>query len=149
MNLMRSHFVDHHHVTMDKWLISPKLMHDQRNRGTFTTGIVIHSRKGMPNSFKHVRLPKGNTLVKSQGPLMAVLYSDRRQVTLLTTAGSAKYVSFLQREILKYVFFIIHFNQCLRCFRKGIYNTYFSLLLLLIITIITSTISKINGRRST
>jgi len=142
---MRPHFGDHHHVTMDNWFTSPKLMHDLRNRGTFATGTVIHSRKGMPNSFKHVRLPKGDTLVKSQGPLMAVLYSDRRQVTLLTTAGSAKYVSFLQREIR---FFILHFNQCLRFFRKGIYNTYFSLLLFLIITIITSTISKINGRRS-
>ena len=125
-------------------------MHDLRNRGTFATGTVIHSRKGMPNSFKHVRLPKGDTFVKSQGPLMAVLYSDRRQVTHLTTAGSAKYLSFLQREIAKYVFFffILHFNQCLRFFRKGLYNTYCSLLLLLIITIITSTISKINGRRS-
>jgi hypothetical protein len=119
MNLMRPHFVDHHHVTMDKWLISPKLMHDQRNRGTFTTGIVIHSRKGMPNSSKHVRLPKGNTLVKSQGPLMAVLYSDRRQVTLLTTAGSAKYVSFLQREILKYVFFYHTFQPMLKMFSEG------------------------------
>jgi hypothetical protein len=123
---MRPHFGDRHHVTMDNWFTSPKLMHDLRNRGTFATGTVIHSRKGMPNSFKHVRLPKRDTLVKSQGPLMAILYSDRRQVTLLTTAGSAKYVSFLQREIAKYVFFfILHFNQCLRFFRKGIYNTYF------------------------
>jgi hypothetical protein len=65
-------------------------MHDLRNRGTFAPGTVIHSRKGMPNSFKHVRLPKGDTLVKSQGSLTAVLYSDRRQVTLLTTVGSAR-----------------------------------------------------------
>ena len=120
MDLMRLHFGDHHHVTMDNWFTSPKLMHDLRNRGTFATGTVIHSRKGMPNSFKHVRLPKRDTLVKSQGPLMAILYSDRRQVTLLTTAGSAKYVSFLQREIAKYVFFFyLAFQPMLKIFSEG------------------------------
>ena len=45
MDLMRPHFGDHHHVTMDNWFTSPKLMHDLRNRGTFATGTVIHSRK--------------------------------------------------------------------------------------------------------
>jgi hypothetical protein len=119
MDLMRPHFGDHHHVTVDNWFTSPKLMHDLWNRGTFAPGTVIHSRKGMPNSFKHVRLPKGDTLVKSQGPLMAVLYSDRLQVTLLTTAGSAKYVSFLQQEILKYVFFYLTFQPMLKIFSEG------------------------------
>ena len=119
MDLMRPHLGDHHHVTMDNWFTSPKLMHDLRNRGTFATGTVIHSRKGNPNSFKHVRLPKGDTLVKSQGPLTAVLYSDRRKVTLLTTVGSAKYVSFLQREMLKYVFFYLTFQPMLKIFSEG------------------------------
>jgi hypothetical protein len=31
MDLMRSHFGDRHHVTMDNWFTSPKLMHDLRN----------------------------------------------------------------------------------------------------------------------
>ena len=140
---MRPHFGDHHHVTMDNWFTSPRLMHDLRNRDTFATGTVIHSRKGMPNNFKHVRLPKGDILVKSQGPFMAVLHGDQQQVTLLTTSG---FISTTRNTEIRC--FILHFNQCLRFFRKGIYNTYFSLLLLWIITIITSTISKINGRRS-
>ena len=119
MDLMRPHFGDHHHVTMDNWFTSPKLMHDLGNRGTFATGTVIHSRKGMSNSFKHVRLPKEDTLVKSQGPLTAVLYSDRRQVTFLTTVGSAKYVSFLQREMLKYVFFLSYISTNAKIFSEG------------------------------
>ncbi|CAC5366901.1 unnamed protein product [Mytilus coruscus] len=90
MDLMRPHFGNQHHVTIDSWFTSPKLVHDLRNRGTYCTGTVITTRKGMPQSFRKAKIPKGGILAKSQGPVMSVLYSDRRQVSLLTTAGSAK-----------------------------------------------------------
>ncbi|CAC5420054.1 unnamed protein product [Mytilus coruscus] len=89
MDLMRPHFGNQHHVTIDSWFTSPKLVHDLRNRGTYCTGTVITTRKGMPQRFRKARVPKGEILAKSQGPVMSVLYSDRRQVSLLTTAGSA------------------------------------------------------------
>lgn len=92
MDLMRPHFGNNHHLTIDSWFSSPKLIHDLRNRLTYATGTVVSSRKGLPPSFKKAKLPKGDMLVKSQGPVMATLYSDRRQVILLTSAGSAKYV---------------------------------------------------------
>ncbi|XP_063433722.1 piggyBac transposable element-derived protein 4-like [Mytilus trossulus] len=90
MDLMRPHFGNQHHLTIDSWFTSPKLVHDLRNRGTYCTGTVIATRKGMPQSFRKAKLPKGAILAKSRGPVMSVLYSDRRQVSLLTTAGSAK-----------------------------------------------------------
>lgn len=79
MDLLRPHF-----------FTSPKLFHDLRNRGTYATGSVITNRKGMPQSFKTTRLPKGGVLAKSQGPLLAVLFSDRRHVKFLTTHETAR-----------------------------------------------------------
>ncbi|CAC5381293.1 unnamed protein product [Mytilus coruscus] len=93
LDLMRPYFGNQHHVTIDSWFTSPKLVHDLRNRGTYCTGTVITTRKGMPQSFRKAKLPKGRILAKSQGPVMSVLYSDRRQVSLLTTTGSANYLN--------------------------------------------------------
>jgi hypothetical protein len=50
------------------------------------------------------------------------------QVTLLTTAGSAKYVSFLQQEILKYGFFYLTFQPMLKIFSEGYISNYAHLL---------------------
>ncbi|CAC5407995.1 unnamed protein product [Mytilus coruscus] len=66
MDKVCPHFGKNHHVTMDNWFSSPKLMNDPRNRGTYATGTVIASRKGLPASFKTARLPKGSVVVKSQ-----------------------------------------------------------------------------------
>ena len=89
MNLMRPHLNKQHHVTFDSYFTSPKLVHELFDYGTHSTGTVITSRKGMPPSFRNTNLPRGEMTVKSQGPVMAVLWSDRRRVTLLTTTGSA------------------------------------------------------------
>ncbi|CAG2214378.1 unnamed protein product [Mytilus edulis] len=92
MDLVRPHFGKNHHVTMDNWFSSPKLMNDLRNRGTYATGTVIARRKGLPASFKTARLPKGSVVVKSQRDLLAILYVDRRNVTFLTTSENARTV---------------------------------------------------------
>jgi len=39
MDLVAPHFGKNHHVTMDKWFTSPKLLHDLRNRGDVTRAI--------------------------------------------------------------------------------------------------------------
>ena len=90
MDLVRPHFGKNHHVTMDNWFSSPKLMNDLRNRGTYATGTVIARRKGLPASFKTARLSKGSVVVKSQRDLLAILYVDRRNVTFLTTSENAR-----------------------------------------------------------
>ncbi|CAG2210332.1 unnamed protein product [Mytilus edulis] len=93
MDLVRPHFGKNHHVTMDNWFSSPKLMNDLRNRGTYATGTVITRRKGLPASFKTARLPKGSVVVKSTRDLnMAILYVDLRNVTFLTTSENERTV---------------------------------------------------------
>lgn len=46
----------------------------------------------MTSSFIKARLSKWTTIVKSQGILKAVLYSDRRNVTVLSTTGSSRMI---------------------------------------------------------
>jgi hypothetical protein len=90
MELVAPHFGKNHHVTMDTWFTSPKLLQDLRNRGTYATGTVVVKRKGLPQSFKTTRLPKGGVLAKSQQDLLAILYSDRKHVTFLTTSDNGR-----------------------------------------------------------
>ncbi|CAC5395925.1 unnamed protein product [Mytilus coruscus] len=87
--LMTPHFNKEHHVTVDSFFTSPKLVHDLKDNGTFCTGTVIKTRRGMPKSYRNAKLQKGDMTVKYQGQLMAVLWADRRLVTILTTTGSA------------------------------------------------------------
>ncbi|VDI83519.1 Hypothetical predicted protein [Mytilus galloprovincialis] len=88
--LMRPHFNKEHHVTVDSFFTSPKLVHDLKDKGTFCTGTVIKTRRGMPKSYRTAKLQKGDMTVKYQGQLMAVLWAVRRLVTILTTTGSAR-----------------------------------------------------------
>ena len=85
MELVAPHFGKNPHVTMDNWFTSPKFLQDLRNRGTYATGTVVVKRKGLPQSFKTARLPKGGVLAKSQQDLLTILYSDRKHVTFLTS----------------------------------------------------------------
>ena len=120
MDLVRPHFDKNHHVTMDNWFTSPKLVKDLLDRGTLSTGSVIATRKGMPASFKTARLPKGTVIAKSKGQLLAVLFSDRRHVKFLTTSESARLVcGFLKTNLYNYMhstcslFRLPDLNNCL------------------------------------
>ena len=90
MELVASHFGKNHHVTMDNWFTSPKLLQDLRNRGTYATGTVVVKRKGLPQSFKTTRLPKGGVLAKSQQDVLVILYADKKHVTFLTTSDNGR-----------------------------------------------------------
>ncbi|VDI33309.1 Hypothetical predicted protein [Mytilus galloprovincialis] len=85
MNLVQPHLEKHHHVTFDSFFTSPKLCHDLFNMNTYSTGTVCVRRRGMPRSYRNLKLPKGSTKVLIQGPLIAVHWSDRRAVNLLST----------------------------------------------------------------
>ncbi|CAG2252077.1 unnamed protein product [Mytilus edulis] len=91
--LMTPHLNKEHHVTVDSFFTSPKLVHDLKDKGTFCTGTVIKTRRGMPKSYRTAKLQKGDMTVKYQGQLMAVLWADRRLVTILTTTGSASMIN--------------------------------------------------------
>ncbi|CAC5426390.1 unnamed protein product [Mytilus coruscus] len=68
-----------HHVTITSWFTSPKLAHDLRNMGTYCTGTVITTRKGMPQSFIKARIPKGMTrkpYSKGNAPALVHKYKE-------------------------------------------------------------------------
>lgn len=105
MDLMRPHLNRNYHLTVDNWFASPKLFHDLRDSNTYATGTCLKSRIGMPKSFKTTNLPRGQMCVKSQGNLMAILYSDRKHVTVITTTGRSRYDCY---KII--VLLLIHIN---------------------------------------
>ncbi|XP_046566282.1 piggyBac transposable element-derived protein 3-like [Haliotis rubra] len=90
MDLMEQHLDKGHHIICDNFFSSPSLCHDLFDRKTFCTGVVAVRRKGMPSSFVGKRPPRGSTIVRRQGPLLAVLFSDRRVFTILSTMGSPR-----------------------------------------------------------
>lgn len=92
MDLMEPHFYKNHHITYDSFFTSPALVYDLLDKGTHSTGTVIKTRKGMPSSFKTTPIQKGEICVKTRGGVMAILWADRRVVSLLTTTGSPRFV---------------------------------------------------------
>ena len=83
------------HVLVDNAFCSPHLCHYLLERNTYITGTVRVHRKGMPSSFKRIRVPKGEREVRQQGQLMAMKYGDRKQVTFLSTFSDPRCVSYI------------------------------------------------------
>ncbi|CAC5419723.1 unnamed protein product [Mytilus coruscus] len=81
-----------HHVLVDNAFCSPHLCHYLLERNTYMTGTVRVHRKGMPSSFKRIRVPKGEREVRQQGQLMAMKYGDRKQVTFLSTFSDPRII---------------------------------------------------------
>ncbi|CAG2190100.1 unnamed protein product [Mytilus edulis] len=81
-----------HHVLVDNAFCSPHLCHYLLERNTYITGTVRVHRKGMPSSFKRIRVPKGEREVRQQGQLMAMKYGDRKQVTFLSTFSDPRII---------------------------------------------------------
>lgn len=92
IDLMEPHFHKNHHVTYDSFFTSPALMYDLLDKSTHSTGTVIKTRKGMPASFRTTPVQKGEIHVKTRAGVMAILWADRRAVSLLTTTGSPRYI---------------------------------------------------------
>ncbi|CAC5402794.1 unnamed protein product [Mytilus coruscus] len=88
--LIEPHYNKFHHVTTDSLFTSPKLTHDLLGNGTYSTGTVIAGRKGMPLSFKTLKTPKGTVNAKKQGNVLAIHWSDRRQVRFLTSSDHCR-----------------------------------------------------------
>ncbi|KAJ8311820.1 hypothetical protein KUTeg_010633 [Tegillarca granosa] len=88
--LMEPHHQKHHHLTTDRFFTSPDLFHDLFRNGTLATGTVHNSRKGIPKGLKQLRLPKKEIAARKQGPLLALLWSDRKQIMLFSTTGTTR-----------------------------------------------------------
>lgn len=87
IDLMRPHYSNLHHVTIDSWFTGPKLSHE------------LKQWNGMPFTcscgFKKTHACPKDMIVNSQGPLMVGLYSDWRHVTVhvFSATGSFKFVT--------------------------------------------------------
>ncbi|KAJ8318238.1 hypothetical protein KUTeg_003329 [Tegillarca granosa] len=85
MDLVRPLFGKYHHLLVDNYFSSPVLGDDLFQNQMYLTSTVKETRKGMPKSYRTTRVPKGEMVVKQCGPLMAMKYSDRKTVTMLST----------------------------------------------------------------
>ncbi|XP_052682713.1 uncharacterized protein LOC128163207 [Crassostrea angulata] len=90
MDPMEPHFYKDHHVTYESFFTSPALVYDLLDKRSHSTGTVINTRKGMPSSFKTTPIQKGEIRVKTRGGVMAILWADKRVVSLVTTTGSPR-----------------------------------------------------------
>lgn len=88
-----------HWVFMDNYYSSPKLFKDLLERQTFATGTLRQNRKSFPDVLKskNNKLEVGNYHFATSGDLLAVIWRDRRDVHLLSTAHNQSVVSVMKR----------------------------------------------------
>ncbi|VDI63937.1 Hypothetical predicted protein [Mytilus galloprovincialis] len=84
-DLSSKHRGKNHHLVLDNAFTSPTLCRDLYTHNIYNTGTVRVHRKGMPRSFKTTRVAKGERVARQQGPIMAMKYGDRKEVTFLST----------------------------------------------------------------
>ncbi|XP_064619519.1 piggyBac transposable element-derived protein 4-like [Lineus longissimus] len=86
-----------HHIYMDNFFTSPKLLLDMEDDGTGCCGTVRPQRVGMPPGFQEIRLRRGDPPVfKQSGNLMAVNWHDVKRVKVLSSVHEEGVV---QKEI--------------------------------------------------
>ncbi|XP_069128864.1 piggyBac transposable element-derived protein 4-like [Argopecten irradians] len=90
MALIQPFLGKNHHLIVDNYYTSPTLCDALFDRGTYMTGTVRVYRRGMPSSFKGIRLKKGEMEIRQSGSTMALAYGDRKTVTFLSTMASPR-----------------------------------------------------------
>ena len=87
-----------HHVYTDNFYTSPILFADLRRNGCGACGTLRLNRKGIPPEIKRP-ISKGETKVVDVDDTMKVIkWSDKREVTLLTTIDQPGHVSVQRRN---------------------------------------------------
>lgn len=82
------------HIYMDNYYSSPELMMELFDKKTYATGTVRVNRKGLPEALgKDIKLQKGETAFRRNGPLLALKWRDKRCVYMISTIHSAYMVS--------------------------------------------------------
>ena len=88
MRLVQPYIRRYHHLVTDNYFTSPALCEALFSSQTYMTGTVRVYRKGMPRSFRGLRLREGEREVRQSGNMMAMGYGDRKTVTFLSSLGS-------------------------------------------------------------
>ena len=76
---------------MDNYFSSPDLRDNLATKQIYCCGIVRPNRKGMPQDFgpKRMKLQWGDLQLRTRGALTAILWSDKRDVCILTNMHNA------------------------------------------------------------
>lgn len=80
MQLMEPYLYRYHHLVCDNYFTSPALCSTLFDKDTYMTSAVRVCRKGMPNSLKSWNFQHGVSVVKQNGPIMALCYRGRKTV---------------------------------------------------------------------
>ena len=88
--LSSNHRNKHHHIVLDNAFTSPVLCHDLYRHDIYVTGTAWEHRKGMPISFRIIRVATADRIARQQEPLMAMNHGDRKVVTFLSTFEGPK-----------------------------------------------------------
>ena len=84
-----------HEIFTDNYYTSVELAEELFARDTYFCGTARMGRKGMPNAFKVVtsrgpfKMNRGDVMFRRKGPVLALRWQDKRQVTLLSTIHEA------------------------------------------------------------
>ena len=91
-NLVK-HLSPGHVICMDSYYSSPVLFEELRQRQHGAVGTVRTSRRGLPTALREKMGKTTSTQCFRNGPMLAVAWYDKRQVTLLSTVHAAETVS--------------------------------------------------------
>lgn len=94
MRLMKQANLLHrgHHLGLDNYFTSPKLLIDLYSAHTTSTGTVRRNRKGLPVTLKTAKLQNKSVFERRKRNLLCVAYKDNtKQPVLLSTKASAGY----------------------------------------------------------
>ena len=87
-----------HHIYVDNFYTSPQLFHDLRAVGLGACGTVRLNRRGLPKSL-NTPVGKGEVkVVRVDESMLAVKWSDKRIVTILTTIHDGSSISVQRRS---------------------------------------------------
>ena len=76
---------------MDNFFSSPELFDDLANKQIYCCGTVRLNRRGMPQdlALKTTKLKRGDIHVRTRADLTAILWRDKRNVSMLTNIHNA------------------------------------------------------------
>lgn len=72
-------------IFLDNWYSSPKIFDYLKANDTNAIGTVRSNRKNMPKELEKLKLRKGQTAIRSSRGILALKWSDRKDVYLLST----------------------------------------------------------------
>ncbi|KAL7644212.1 UNVERIFIED_CONTAM: hypothetical protein RMT77_005038 [Armadillidium vulgare] len=86
VKMMKDFLEKNHHLYTDNFYTTPKLYRYLKEHKTSATGTVRNNRQGMPKDFRTLKIEKGQRSGYETKDLLALLYSDKRNVYMLSNS---------------------------------------------------------------